>query len=68
METVTLSSTFQVDIPETVRKVLDLSVGQQFQVVVYHNRIELIPLVPLTSMRGFLHGIDTIIEREQDRF
>lgn len=67
METVTLSPTFQVDIPETVRKALDLSVGQQFRVIVYRSCIELIPLVPPTALRGFLHGIDTTVEREQDR-
>jgi len=37
------------------------------QVVLYENRIELIPLMPVKKARGFLKGIDTAIKRETDR-
>lgn len=67
METVTLSPKFQVVIPATVRKSLDMMPGQKIQVLVYRNRIEMIPLKPMASMRGFLAGIDTTVERERDR-
>lgn len=34
---------------------------------VFDNRIELVPLKPLNEMRGFVKGMDTTIEREDDR-
>ncbi len=67
METVTLSPKFQVVIPATVRKSLDMTPGQKIQVIVYRNRIEMIPLKPMSAMRGFVTGIDTSVEREADR-
>lgn len=67
MTTVTLSSKFQVTIPPEIRKALDLMPGQKFQMLVYRNRIEMIPLKPMSAMRGFLAGIDTTIDREEDR-
>jgi len=67
METVTLSSKFQVVIPATVRKSLAMTPGQKIQVIVYRNRIEMIPLKPISAMRGFVAGIDTTVEREADR-
>jgi len=67
METVMLSPKFQVSIPHSVRKALKIRAGQKFQIIMYDNRIELIPLKPIKEMRGFLKGIDTTIEREPDR-
>jgi len=67
MEVVTVSSKYQVVIPLTVCQSLDIKPGYKVQVIVYQNRIELIPLQPIKKMRGFLKGIDTIIEREPDR-
>jgi len=67
METVTISSKFQVVIPRAVREALGIQPGQKVQVVVHEDRIELIPLKTPREMRGFLRGIDTTIEREPDR-
>lgn len=67
MDTVTLSPKFQVVIPVAVRKSLDMTPGQKLQVIVYRDRIEMIPLKPMQSLRGFLAGIDTTVEREDDR-
>lgn len=67
MNTVTISPKFQVVIPSSVRRELDMKPGQKVQVLVYENRIELIPLRPVQELRGFLKGIDTHIEREEDR-
>jgi len=41
--------------------------GQQVQVITYRQRIELIPLQPLSELQGFLKGIDTRVERDKDR-
>ena len=67
METVTISTKFQVVIPRRIREKLQLVPGQKVQAIVYEGRIELIPLRPVQEMRGFLAGIDTTIEREADR-
>jgi len=69
METVavTVSPKFQVVIPSLVRKSLDIQVGQKVQVIVYENRIEMIPIRSIRETRGFLKGIDTTVEREPDR-
>jgi AbrB family looped-hinge helix DNA binding protein len=64
---VTVSPKFQVVIPKEVRERLGLSPGQRIQVVVYDDRIELIPVRPVKRMRGFLKGIDTRVPREKDR-
>jgi len=37
------------------------------EILRYDNRIELIPLRPLSRMRGFLKGIRTDVPREPDR-
>ena len=67
MAAVTVSPKFQVVIPKEVRKKLGLSPGQRIQIVVYGDRIELIPVKPAKRMRGFLKGIDTRVPREEDR-
>jgi len=67
MNVVTVSPKFQVVIPQIIRESLDLKPGQKIQAIQYDNRIELIPIQPIKKMRGFLHGIDTKIEREEDR-
>ena len=64
METVTVSSKYQVVIPSRVRRRLGLKPGQKLQVVLYDNRIEMIPVKPVKELRGFLKGIDTAVERE----
>ncbi len=67
MNTVTISPKFQVVIPQMIRKSLGLQPGQKIQAILYENRIELIPIQPMPSMRGFLKGIDISLEREADR-
>lgn len=67
MEAVKISPKFQVVIPKKLRKALKLSPGQKVQMIVYDNRIEMIPLRNISEMKGFLKGIDTTVEREPDR-
>ena len=67
METVTVSPKFQVVIPKEIRESLQLISGQKIQAILYDNRVELIPMRSLASMRGFLSGIDTTVTREDDR-
>jgi AbrB family looped-hinge helix DNA binding protein len=67
MEAVTISPKFQIVIPRKIRDSLKLKPGLKVQVLVYGNRIELIPLKRISEMRGFLEGIRTEIVRESDR-
>jgi AbrB family looped-hinge helix DNA binding protein len=67
MQIVTVSPKFQVVIPKKVRQSLGLRPGQKMQVVEYDGRIEYIPERDITELRGFLKGINTEFEREEDR-
>lgn len=67
MDTVTISPEFQVEIPLAIREALGIEPGQEFQVIQYGNRVELIPKKLMRESRGMLKGIDTTIVREPDR-
>ena len=67
MDVVTVSPKFQVVIPQAIRERLGIQPGQKVQALVYQNRVELIPLRDLKTMRGFLRGIDTAVRRDKDR-
>ena len=67
METIRVSSKFQIVIPRRVRESLRIRPGQRIQVLLYGDRMEFILLKPMKQMRGFLKGIDTHVERDRDR-
>lgn len=67
MQTVTVSSKYQVVIPKSVRETLKLKPGQRMHVIEYDNRIELIPDRGISELRGFHKGIDTEFSCERDR-
>lgn len=67
MESVKVSLKFQVVIPRLIRDALKITPGEKIHVLQYENRIEYIPEKRMKSMRGFLKGIDTMVERENDR-
>jgi AbrB family looped-hinge helix DNA binding protein len=67
MTTVTISPKYQVVIPKHIRERLDLRPGQQVQAIEYDDRVEFVPVRPISSMRGFLAGIETTVRRDGDR-
>lgn len=67
MAVVTVSPKFQVVIPREVREELGIEVGQKIQVIAFDNRVELVPVRSPRSMRGFLKGMNTQLERDRDR-
>ena len=67
MATVTVSPKFQVVIPRIIREKLQLEPGQKVQAILFEDRVELIPVRSARSMRGFLKGLDTRIDRDSDR-
>ena len=67
MLTVTVSPKYQVVIPKEIRDALQLRPGQKMRVIEYDGRIEMIPDRDISELRGFLKGINTDIQRENDR-
>ena len=67
MAAVTISPKYQIVIPKEIREKLGLSPGQKVEAIMYQGRIELIPVRPIEKMRGFLKGMNTTVEREEDR-
>lgn len=67
METVTLSPKFQVVIPRAIRDAMGLVPGEKLRVLRYGDRVELIPARSAKEMRGYLKGMSTEVEREEDR-
>jgi len=68
MGVVTLSSKFQVVIPQDVRKKLNLKPGQKIVVVEKDGVVHLIPQRAIKQMRGFVKGLDTQdLRDEEDR-
>ncbi len=63
MTAVTISPRYQVVIPLKIRTALRLKPGQRR----LGDRIELIPVKPMSEYEGFLPGIDTDIKRDPDR-
>jgi len=52
MEAVTVSPKYQVVIPRAIRERVHIRVGEKLQVVSFDDRIELVPIRPMRSMRG----------------
>ena len=66
MDTVTISSKFQMVIPRAVREKWNIKPGQKVRLIVYGNRLEVVPVRDIKEARGFLKGISSDIEREED--
>jgi len=67
MQTVTVSPKYQVVIPKVIRKAMQLRPGQKLIIIEYDGRIELIPDKDIAELKGFLAGINTDFDREDDR-
>lgn len=67
MNTVIVSPKYQVVIPKNIRSSMKLRPGQKLKVIEYDGRIELIPDRDISELKGFVHGINTDFEREDDR-
>jgi len=69
MGVVTLSSKFQVVIPQDVREKLGLKPRQKIVVIEKDGVVHLIPQRPVKEMRGSMKSVDTRkLRDEEDRF
>ena len=66
MDAVTISTKYQVVFPRAARKQLRIKPGQKMQVILYDNRVVLIPVRPIQEARGSLKDIDTDVPREEE--
>jgi AbrB family looped-hinge helix DNA binding protein len=66
MNTVTVSTKYQVVIPLAVREQMGIRPGERLEVLAFDDRIELIPVRPMREMKGFLKGLDPSFFRDED--
>jgi AbrB family looped-hinge helix DNA binding protein len=66
MDTATIFSKYQVVIPRAIREKWNVKPGQKVRFIVYGNRLEIVPVRDLKTARGFLRGMSSDIEREEE--
>jgi AbrB family looped-hinge helix DNA binding protein len=66
METTTISSKYQVVIPKRIREQFDLKPGQKIAFIPHKNSLRLVIVPEIETAYGFLEGIDTRVERDED--
>ena len=66
MSTATLSENFELRVPDDILQALSLTVGAEFRVIPYAGRLEFIPIRKASDLRGFVRGMDTTIERDEE--
>lgn len=67
MNLISVSPKYQMTIPKEIRKNIDIQPGEKIQVILYKNRIEYIPVKSINNLRGFLKGMNSSLDREEDR-
>jgi AbrB family looped-hinge helix DNA binding protein len=69
MPQATISPKYQIVIPKEIRREVPLVPGQKVQVIAKNGHIILVPVRPLSELRGFVKGIETEGFRDKrDRF
>jgi AbrB family looped-hinge helix DNA binding protein len=66
MDAVTVSTKYQVVIPQKARRILQVKPGQKMRVLVYDNQVVFIPVRPIKQARGSLKGINTDVPRDEE--
>ena len=67
MTTITLSHGFKLFIPKIIREKLKMKEGEKYNLIPYNDRLELIKIENIKDLRGLLKGMDSNIDRENDR-
>ena len=66
MDTVTISEKYQMVIPRAIREKWGIKPGQKVRLIVYGNVLEVVPVRKIKEARGFLKGMSSHIEREEE--
>ncbi|MCP4416849.1 MAG: AbrB/MazE/SpoVT family DNA-binding domain-containing protein [Chloroflexi bacterium] len=65
MNTVTISSKYQVVIPRSIREQFNLTPGQKIMFIPYNNTLRVVIVPPIKQALGMFKGIDTDPQREK---
>ena len=65
MNTVTISSKYQVVIPRPIRKQFNLQPGRKIMFIPYNNTLRVVVVPPIEQSMGMFEGIDTDPQREK---
>lgn len=65
---VTVSAKYQIVIPKGVREPLGIEPGQKLRVFRFGDSITVVPVRPMSEIKGKYPGIDTTVVRDPDRF
>ena len=57
MDTVTVSSKYQVVIPERIRAENKIRPGDKMAILVKHGVVHLVPVKPFSKSKGLFHGL-----------
>ena len=66
MDTVTISSKYQVVIPRSIREQFNLKPGQKIVFIPYNNTLRVVIVPPIEEAQGIFEGIDTDPRREKE--
>ena len=66
MEFITISPKFQIVIPQKIQDAMGLRTGEKANVLSFRNRVVVMPVRDMRSLRGYLKGINTSFIREED--
>ena len=66
MNTVTISSKYQVVIPRSIRDQFNLKPGQKILFVPYNDTLRVVIVPPIEDAQGMFKGIDTDTQREKE--
>lgn len=59
METVRVSSKFQVVIPKSIREILDIKQGEEIAMIEKDRTVHMIPVRDIKKARGIAKGVTT---------
>jgi AbrB family looped-hinge helix DNA binding protein len=65
MNTVTISSKYQVVIPRPIRERFNLKPGQRIMFIPYKNTLRVVIVPPIEEAEGLFEGIDSDPNREK---
>ena len=65
MNTVTISSKYQVVIPRPIREQFKLKPGQKLLFIPYNNTLRVVIVPPIEDAEGIFEGIDTDPQRDK---
>lgn len=66
MDSVTISSKYQMVIPRSIREKWNVKPGQKVRMILIGNRLELVPVRDIKEARGFLQGMSSDIEHDEE--